>query len=153
MRDVFRVEFEIGRLRALVVTRRAVLIEDGLSGLGVLRGGRGGRALLNSACPHAKDNRANGELQEKMRNAFHRVDSFWINAIDDGFGTGECVARKTPSAQLYDVRPTLSFTSSFAPFDTRYSMMLSEPRLAAPMRGVRPIEFVAFTSIPSSTQS
>src|SRR5262245_57417130 len=79
--------------------------------------------------------------------------NFLINAIVLGLGTGACVAKKTPSDQLYAVRPTLSFRSKRAPFDTRNSMMESDPRFAAPIAAVRPIEFVAFTSCPSSKQS
>src|SRR5215204_766389 len=76
--------------------------------------------------------------------------NFLMSAIEEGFGTGAWVARKMPSDQLYALRPTLSFISRWAPFDTRNSMMESDPRFAAPIAAVRPIELVAFTSIPSS---
>ena len=39
-------------------------------------------------------------------------DSRSSSAIVDGFATGEFVARNTPSAQTYGVRPSLSGTSS-----------------------------------------
>ena len=66
--------------------------------------------------------------------------------------SGGLVARKTPSAQTSGVRPCLSLASRAAPFFTRSSRMSSDPRLAAPITAVMPMEFMAFTSAPLSKQ-
>ena len=67
----------------------------------------------------------------------------------DGFATGELVARKTPCAHTYGVRPSLSGTIEIARRDVASnSMMSSDPRLAAPCTACRPISLTAFTSNP-----
>ena len=52
-------------------------------------------AVTLSASAQARNRRAIGRYE-----SFHFADNFWIRAIDVGFGTGACVARNTPSAQL-----------------------------------------------------
>src|SRR6185436_5419505 len=146
--DVHAVEQQSRGLQPLVVTRHAVLREQ----RPLLR--RGGRRL-RAAGDNGGDDERERTGEDEVSERFHQLAaagfiSFLRSAIELGLDRAGCVARKTPSAQTSAVRPSLSFASSFAPFETRNSMMSSEPRLAAPISAVTPIEFTSFTFIPRS---
>src|SRR5215471_9875547 len=78
--------------------------------------------------------------------------NFSSNATVLGLRSAPTEARNTPSAHVIGVRPVTSLTSNVAPFSTRYLMISSDPRFAAPMIAFIPIEFTAFTSAPCSKQ-
>src|SRR5262249_16187826 len=159
------VEHQPCRLRALIVTGNAILVEQSRiersSGCcGRLRPGR--HLCTTGADQPQRGTKCTKEIFEPYVAFFACIPhlhsfspvgvaiNFLINAIELGFAFAGCVARNTPSPQLSGVRPSLSFTSSLAPLDTRYSMISSEPRLAAPMTAVMPIEFASLTLNPSS---
>src|SRR5436190_20938768 len=92
-----------------------------------------------------------GEQDERAPTHAHFEDpcaavSLLSSAIEVGFGLAGCVARKTPSAHISGVRPSLSLTSRRAPFSARNAIMSSDPRLPPPCNAVSPIGLNAFTS-------
>src|SRR4051794_35327328 len=132
MLEVQLIEHQAGGFSLLVVTTHAILIEKG----GILSEYRG---------------RTKHQYRERKDSAqFHFVPliSFLSRATVLGFRSAPTDARNTPSAHATGVRPTASFTSTRPPFSTRNLIMSSEPRLAAPMMAVNPIEFTALTSAP-----
>src|SRR5690606_38045987 len=81
---------------------------------------------------HAQSSLRVRVLDDQSRRATDLACSSCSSAMVSGLRVGARAPVNTPSAQSMAVRPSLSFTSSKAPFSARYAMMSFEPRLAAP---------------------
>jgi hypothetical protein len=154
MSNVFGIEFERGCLLTLIVTGDTVLVEDRLNL-------RGSHRLLQGCCrPRVTARRNDDETQNagsyngspvrSTHDLFRRSLEVLNQRHRGGFRNGGVRRQENTFGPVVCVRPTLSFASRRAPFDTRNSMILSDPRFAAPINAVKAHRVLGVHIHPSS---